>query len=260
MLKFSANLSMLFTERDFLDRFEAAAEAGFKGVEYVSPYEHEPDAVADCLRANNLRQVLFNLPAGDWAAGERGIAILPDRRDEFRASVATAIRYAKVLGCEQVNCLAGIAPAGVDPVLLHKTFVANLRDASAALKAAGIRLLVEAINTRDMPGFFLNTSDQALRLIDEVGSDNLFFQYDVYHMQVMEGDLAETLSRNIEVIKHIQVADNPGRHEPGTGEINYPFIFRHLEQLGYDGWIGAEYKPAGKTKAGLGWIKALTPA
>lgn len=260
MLKFSANLSMLFTERDFLDRFAAAAEAGFKGVEYVSPYEHEPEAVAKCLRTNSLTQALFNLPAGDWTAGERGIAILPDRRDEFRASVATAIRYAKVLGCDQVNCLAGIAPAGIDPVLLHETFVANLRYASEELQTAGIRLLIEAINTRDMPGFFLNTSDQALGLIDEIGSSNLFFQYDVYHMQVMEGDLAATLSRNIALIKHIQVADNPGRNEPGTGEINYPFIFRHLEQLGYDGWIGAEYKPAAKTEAGLGWIKALTPA
>jgi hydroxypyruvate isomerase len=258
MAKFSANLSMLFTEVAFLDRFASAARAGFKGVEYVSPYEHAPEVVSERLRENGLTQALFNLPAGDWGAGERGLAIFPERQEEFRASVATAIRYAKALGCRQVNCLAGIAPSDVAPQVLHATFVDNLRFASSALKSAGILLLVEAINTRDMPGFFLNTSRQALSLIDEVGSDNLFFQYDVYHMQVMEGDLAETLRRNIGRIKHVQVADNPGRHEPGTGEINYPFIFRHLDAIGYDGWIGAEYKPATETARGLGWIDALT--
>lgn len=258
MPKFSANLSMLFTEVDFLDRFAAAAKAGFKGVEYVSPYEYPPEAVAERLQANRLTQVLFNLPAGDWAAGERGIAVLPDRSDAFRDSVATAIRYADALGCTQVNCLAGLAPVNADPALLHKTFVDNLRFAARELGAAGIRLLVEAINTRDMPGFFLSTSDQALRLIDEVASDNLFFQYDVYHMQVMEGDLAETLATNIARIGHVQVADNPGRNEPGTGEINYPFIFRHLDALGYDGWVGAEYRPLTTTEAGLGWIATLS--
>lgn len=249
---------MLFTEVDFLDRFAAAAKAGFKGVEYVSPYEYPPEAVAERLQANGLTQVLFNLPAGDWAAGERGIAVRPDRSDAFRDSVATAIRYAEALGCTQVNCLAGLAPANADPALLHKTFVDNLRFAARELGAAGIRLLVEAINTRDMPGFFLSTSDQALRLIDEVASDNLFFQYDVYHMQVMEGDLAETLATNIARIGHVQVADNPGRNEPGTGEINYPFIFRHLDALGYDGWVGAEYRPLTTTEAGLGWIATLS--
>lgn len=249
---------MLFTEVDFLDRFAAAAKAGFKGVEYVSPYEYPPEAIAERLQANGLTQVLFNLPAGDWAAGERGIAVRPDRSDAFRDSVATAIRYAEALGCTQVNCLAGLAPANADPALLHKTFVDNLRFAARELGAAGIRLLVEAINTRDMPGFFLSTSDQALRLIDEVASDNLFFQYDVYHMQVMEGDLAETLATNIARIGHVQVADNPGRNEPGTGEINYPFIFRHLDALGYDGWVGAEYRPRTTTEAGLGWIATLS--
>lgn len=249
---------MLFTEVDFLDRFAAAAKAGFKGVEYVSPYEYPPEAIAERLQANGLTQVLFNLPAGDWAAGERGIAVRPDRSDAFRDSVATAIRYAEALGCTQVNCLAGLAPANADPALLHKTFVDNLRFAARELGAAGIRLLVEAINTRDMPGFFLSTSDQALRLIDEVASDNLFFQYDVYHMQVMEGDLAETLATNIARIGHVQVADNPGRNEPGTGEINYPFIFRHLDALGYDGWVGAEYRPLTTTEAGLGWIATLS--
>lgn len=258
MPRFSANLSMLFTEVDFLDRFAAAADAGFKGVEYISPYEHDPAAIAERLKANGLTQALFNLPVGNWDAGERGIAILPDRCEEFRKGVDTAIRYAHALGCTQVNCLAGLAPPGVDPARIHATFVENLQHASRALKAAGIRLLVEAINTRDMPGYFLNTSRQAFALLDEVASDNLFFQYDIYHMQVMEGDLAETIRRNIARIKHIQVADNPGRNEPGTGEINYAFLFRHLDAIGYDGWVGAEYRPLTTTRAGLGWRAALS--
>jgi hydroxypyruvate isomerase len=255
MLKFSANLTMLFNEVPFLERFTAARKAGFRGVEYVSPYEFYPGDIADRLKANRLQQVLFNLPVGDWAAGERGIAVMADRRDEFRAGVAKAIAYAKALGCQQVNCLAGIAPAGADPKLLRETFVENLRYASGELARAGIRLLIEPINTRDMPGFYLNTSEQALNIIDAVGSPNLYLQYDIFHMHIMEGDVPETMARNITRIKHVQVADSPGRHEPGTGEIDYPVIFAHLERLGYDGWIGAEYKPATTTVEGLGWLK-----
>ena len=258
MPKFSANLTMLFNEVPFLDRFEAAAKAGFRGVEYVSPYEYAPGGIAERLAANGLQQVLFNLPVGDWAAGERGIAVLPERREEFRAGVARAITYADALHCPQVNCLAGIAPNGADPNMLREIFVENLRYASDALGRAGIRLLVEPINTRDMPGFFLNTSRQALEIIAAVASDNLFLQYDVYHMQIMEGDLAATLARNTGRIKHVQIADNPGRHEPGTGEIDYASIIAHLDRLGYDGWIGAEYKPATTTLEGLGWMTRLS--
>ncbi|MBU0585717.1 MAG: hydroxypyruvate isomerase [Alphaproteobacteria bacterium] len=257
MPRFSANLSMLFGEHDFLDRFDAAARAGFKAVEYVGPYDHAPEVVAARLKKNGLEQALFNLPAGNWAAGERGIAVLPDRIAEFRKSVETAITYAKALGCAQVNCLAGIAPAGVASAELEKIFVENLKFAADRLEKAGIKLLIEAINTRDIPGFFLHTSKQALRIIERVSSKNLYFQYDIYHMQVMEGDLARTIEANLDRIAHIQIADNPGRHEPGTGEINYPFLYDHLDRIGYSGWVGAEYKPKAGTEAGLGWFKAL---
>ncbi|MBU2146346.1 MAG: hydroxypyruvate isomerase [Alphaproteobacteria bacterium] len=257
MPRFSANLSMLFGEHDFLDRFDAAARAGFKAVEYVGPYDHAPEVVAARLKKNGLEQALFNLPAGNWAAGERGIAVLPDRIAEFRKSVETAITYAKALGCAQVNCLAGIAPAGVASAELEKIFVENLKFAADRLEKAGIKLLIEAINTRDIPGFFLHTSKQALRIIERVSSKNLYFQYDIYHMQVMEGDLARTIEANLDRIAHIQIADNPGRHEPGTGEINYPFLYDHLDRIGYAGWVGAEYKPKAGTEAGLGWFKAL---
>ncbi|HHZ08628.1 MAG TPA: hydroxypyruvate isomerase [Rhizobiales bacterium] len=256
MPRFSANLSMLFCEHDFLDRFDAAARAGFAAVEYIGPYEHSPEAIAERLQRNGLEQALFNLPLGDWAAGERGIAVLPDRVEEFRAGVDTAIDYARALGCVQVNCIAGVAPAGVPTQVLEDVFVNNLRYAADRLGRAGIRLLVEPINTRDIPGFFLNTSGQALAIMDRVGAENLFLQYDIYHMQVMEGDLARTIEANLARIAHIQVADNPGRHEPGTGEINYPFLFDHLDRIGYRGFVGAEYRPATTTEAGLGWFSS----
>jgi hydroxypyruvate isomerase len=255
MPKFSANLSMLFTEHDFLDRFNAAAEAGFEAVEYVGPYDHPPEVVAARLERNGLTQALFNLPPGDWAKGERGIAVLPDRVKEFRAGVDTAITYAKALGCGQVNCLAGIAPADANQAELEDVFIKNLRYAAERLEESGIRLLIEPINTRDIPGFFLTGSRQALAILDRVGSDNLYLQYDIYHMQVMEGDLARTIEENLGRIAHIQLADNPGRHEPGTGEINYPFLFRHLDRIGYSGWVGAEYRPKAGTVEGLGWFK-----
>ena len=255
MPKFNANLTMLFNEVDFLERFEAARQAGFTGVEYLFPYAHRKQDLVERLQANGLTQVLHNLPAGDWARGERGIACLPDRVAEFQDGVGTAIEYARALQCAQLNCLAGIAPANADPATLRHTLIRNLRFAAAELKAAGIRLLVEACNTRDIPGFYLNRSQQAIDIIDAVGSDNLFLQYDIYHMQVMEGDLATTMQRHLGRIGHLQLADNPGRHEPGSGEINFPFLFRWIDQLGYRGWIGCEYKPAEGTVQGLGWIR-----
>ena len=254
MPKFAANLSMLFTEEDFLDRFQAAASAGFQGVEYLFPYDYPAADIKKQLAAHALTQGLPNLPAGAWAAGERGIACHPDRVDEFREGVDLAIDYATVLGCKQLNCLAGIRPNTVSEEQARRTLIDNLRFAAEKLKAAGILLLAEPINTRDIPGFFLNRTEQALALFEEVGSDNLQLQYDIYHMQIMEGDLAPTIEKHLSKIGHVQLADNPGRHEPGTGEINYPFLFGHLDRLGYQGWIGCEYKPAATTLEGLGWL------
>lgn len=254
MPKFAANLSMLYGEHDFLDRFAAARADGFAGVEYLFPYAFDKAELAKRLSDNGLTQVLHNLPAGDWDAGERGIAILPERRQEFRDGVERAIDYAGTLGCSQVNCLAGIAPEGADASALRAIFVENLDFAAEKLKAAGIRLLAEAVNTRDITGFYLNTTAQALEILEAVGSDNLSLQYDIYHMQIMEGDLTPTIKANLGRIGHIQLADNPGRHEPGTGEINYPFLFRLLDEIGYGGWIGCEYKPRAGTTEGLGWL------
>ncbi len=255
MPRFAANLTMLFNEVDFMERFGAAARAGFRGVEYLFPYSYERNRLADLLAQHDLTQVLFNLPAGDWPAGERGIACLPDRTGEFLDGVGKAIEYASLLRCRQVNCLAGILPAGVPAARAHETFVANVAAAAGELERHGIRLLIEPINTRDFPGFFLNRTRQALDVIAESGSKNLALQYDVYHMQIMEGDLAYTIEKNLGSIEHIQVADNPGRHEPGTGEIHYPFLFAHLDRLGYTGWVGCEYKPVGSTEAGLAWLR-----
>lgn len=260
MPRFAANLTMLFNELPFLDRFEAAREAGFKGVEYLFPYAWDKGALAERLQRCGLVQVLHNLPAGDWDAGERGIACHPGREAEFRDGVGRAIEYAQALGCRQLNCLVGIAPAGADPDRVRATVVDNLRFAAATLQDAGIRLLVEPVNTFDIPGFYLNRTGQALDLIDEVGSDNLSLQYDIYHAQRMEGEIGNTIERHLGRIAHIQLADNPGRHEPGSGEINYRWLLRHIDRLGYDGWIGCEYKPAGATRDGLAWIRALAGA
>jgi hydroxypyruvate isomerase len=254
MPRFAANLTLLFNEVEFLDRFEAARRAGFDGVEYLFPYAFEKDVLAGKLRRHELAQVLHNLPAGDWAKGERGIGCLPDRVGEFQDGVGVAIAYAKALGCPQLNCLAGILPRGVDPARAEATLVENLRFAARALAQEGLRLLIEPINTRDIPGFFLCHTDQALRIIERVGEPNLMLQYDAYHMQVMEGDLTATLLRHRARIGHVQVADNPGRHEPGTGEVHYPFVFAELDRAGYQGWIGCEYKPLTTTEAGLGWL------
>ncbi len=257
MPRFAANLTMMFTELPFLDRFEAAAKAGFKAVEFLFPYAFEAGDIKRKLDDNGLTLILHNLPAGDWDAGERGIACHPDRVSEFRAAVGQAMAYARALGVRQLNCLAGKAPAGVAEEVLRATFVENLRHAASALKPAGLRLLIEPINTFDIPGFYLNRTAQAAGILAEVGADNAFIQYDLYHAQRTEGELAATVQTYLPRIGHIQLADNPGRHEPGTGEINYPFLFAHLDRIGYDGWIGCEYKPATTTQAGLGWLQQV---
>lgn len=258
MPRFAANLTMLFNELPFLDRFAAAEAAGFSGVEYLFPYDFEKAALREQLEQHGLTQVLHNLPAGNWAAGERGIAILPDRVDEFRDGVLHAIDYAKALDCRLLNCLVGVAPANADVVKLNEVLLKNLRFAADALARENIRLLIEPVNTRDIPGFFLNRTEQAVQVISDVGSENLFIQYDIYHMQVMEGDIAPTLRRHLARIAHVQLADNPGRNEPGSGEINYPFLFKHLDEIGYRGWIGCVYKPKTTTLEGLGWYAAQT--
>ena len=256
MPRFAANLTMMFNEVDFLDRFEAAAGAGFKGVEYLFPYDYDAEQLAERLKSNGLTQVLHNLPVGDWDAGERGIACHPDRVGEFRDGVDRAIEYATALDCKRVNCLAGVAPDGLAPEVLRETLVSNLRFAAPRLGDAGIRLLIEPINTRDIPGFFVCHTAQARSIIEEVRSDNLRLQHDIYHMQVMEGDLAPTIESNLDIIEHVQIADTPGRNEPGTGEISYPFLFDLLDTLGYEGWVGCEYRPLTTTEEGLGWAGA----
>lgn len=258
MPRFAANLTMLFTEVPFMERFAAAKAAGFDAVEYLFPYAYDKNELALMLKTHGLVQVLHNLPAGDWDAGDRGVACDPARTDEFRAGVAKAIEYANALSCPQVNCLAGKLPAGVSPAVAHATLVENLKYASAQLKAAGLRLLIEPINHFDIPGFLLTTTAQATAILDEVNSDNLYIQYDIYHAQRMEGELGNTLAKVLPRIGHIQLADNPGRNEPGTGEINYAWLFKHIDAIGYSGWIGCEYKPKTTTQQGLGWRAALT--
>jgi hydroxypyruvate isomerase len=254
MPKFCANLTFLFNEVPFMDRFAAAAKAGFKAVEYMSPYEYDKAELAEQLDRHGLVQVLHNLPAGDWGKGERGIACHPNRVGEFQDGVGKAIEYATALNCKQLNCLAGICPEAPED-RQRAAFVSNLKFAALKLKEAGVKLLIEPINTRDIPGFYLARSSQALEIIREVGADNLYLQYDIYHMQVMEGDLATTIEKNLALIPHMQLADNPGRNEPGSGEINYPFLFEHIDRIGYGGWIGCEYKPKTTTVEGLGWVR-----
>lgn len=258
MPAFAANLSMLFTEVDFVDRFQLAGEAGFRGVEYLFPYAYSPDELKQRLDANGLTQVLFNLPPGNWDAGERGIACLPDREEEFRAGVHEAIRYAGALGCSQVNCLAGLLPAELSEDGAWSTLLGNVEYAADKLGEAGITLCLEAINSRvDMPGFFLDTSARVMRVIESVEADNVRLQYDVYHMQIMEGDLIRTMECLLPWIGHVQIADNPGRNQPGTGEINFPRVFEALDAMGYRGWVGAEYRPHGTTLASLDWLRHL---
>jgi hydroxypyruvate isomerase len=253
MPKLAANLTMLFGEVDFLERFEAAATAGFRSVEFLFPYAYDAQVLKTRLRDQELVLALHNLPAGNWAAGERGIACHRDRVDEFKAGVDQAIEYATALECTRLNCLAGILPPHVDAAVARDTLVQNLKYAAPRLQSAGIRLLIEPINTRDLPGFFLSGTAQAIEIIDAVGSDNLQLQYDIYHMQIMEGDVAATIERLLPRIGHMQLADVPGRHEPGTGAIDFGSLLNHIDRLGYAGWIGCEYVPAGRTTDGLGW-------
>jgi hydroxypyruvate isomerase len=252
--KFAANLSFLYQEHSFLDRFAAAAQDGFKAVEYLAPYAEPKERIAELLEQHGLTQALFNVPSGDWAAGERGIGCLPQRVEEFRAGVLSALDYAEVLDCEKVNVISGLVPAGADLDLLETTLVENLKWAAPRCADRGVKLLLEPINLRDIPRFFLSTTRHAERMLERVGHDNLYIQYDVYHMQVMQGDLVPTYERLKDRIAHVQIADNPGRNEPGTGEINYRFVLSELDRLGYDGWIGCEYKPKSTTTAGLAWM------
>ncbi|WP_368940835.1 hydroxypyruvate isomerase [Citrobacter werkmanii] len=254
MLRFSANLSMLFLEYSFLERFDKAAQAGFRGVEFMFPYDYDIDVLKEKLQTNKLEHTLHNLPAGDWAAGERGIACIPGREEEFRDGVAAAIRYAKGLGNKKINCLVGKTPAGFSTEQIQQTLVENLRYAANMLAKEDILLLIEPINHFDIPGFFLTGTHQALALIDSVGCNNIKIQYDIYHMQRMEGELTQTMTTWANKIGHLQIADNPRRGEPGTGEINYDFIFKFIDKSGYDGWVGCEYKPLTTTEAGLSWI------
>jgi len=255
MPKFCANLSMLFTEVGFADRFERAARAGFKGVECQFPYELPGEDIAERLDKYNLELVLYNIPAGSWAAGERGLACLPGRESEFQEGVGKAIEYARVLKTPRINCLAGLTPKGVPADKVRQPLIKNLRFAADAMKKAGVTLLTEMLNDKDVPGFSLVRTQDALGLLDDVKHDNLLLQYDIYHMQIMEGNLTQTIKDNVGRIGHIQLADNPGRHEPGTGEINFTNLFRSIDEAGYAGWIGCEYKPAGATEDGLGWVK-----
>ena len=255
MPKLAANLTMMFGEVPFLERFDAAADAGFDAVEYLFPYDYDAQVLKQKLRDRGLVQALHNLPAGNWAAGERGIACLPDRVDEFKAGVDKAIEYANALECGRVNCLAGILPPPVSPDAARETFTRNLGYAAARLAAAGIKLLIEPINTRDLPGFFLSHTREAVDIIEAVGSDNLFVQYDIYHMQIMEGNLEATIEANLPAIAHLQLADVPGRHEPGTGAIDFGALLPFIDRAGYTGWIGCEYIPQAKTVDGLGWAR-----
>jgi len=254
MPKFAANLTMLFTEVPFMERFAAARDAGFSAVEYLFPYEFEPAELKAQLVQNRLTQVLFNLPCGKWEEGERGIAANPERVEEFRAGVAKAVEYARELGAGGLNCLAGKRISGYDDDKHWSTLAGNVRFAAKVLQGKGLRLMVEPINHFDIPGFFLNRTDQALKLIDAAGMPNVFVQYDVYHAQREEGELASKLRSHIDKIGHIQIADNPGRHQPGTGEINYRFIFKEIDASGYMGHVGLEYVPVPDSKTSFGWI------
>jgi 2-dehydrotetronate isomerase len=255
--RFAANLTMMFTEVPFLQRFDAAARAGFKAVEFLFPYEYDAAQIAERLAVDQLENVLFNLPPGDWAAGERGLAALPGREDEFRAGLAQAIAYAKMLGTPRLHAMAGLLPEGADLAQHRATFIDNLRHASFETAKHGIMLLIEPINTRDMPRYFLNTQADAHAIREQVGAANLKVQMDLYHVQVAEGDIAMKLRRYLPQVGHIQIAGAPERNEPDTGEINYAYLFRLLDQLGYDGWLGCEYRPAKDTVEGLGWLNKL---
>jgi hydroxypyruvate isomerase len=249
---------MMFNEVAFPQRFAAAAAAGFKAVEFLFPYDHSPQEVASWLSGNQLENVLFNLPPGDWAAGERGIAALPGRESEFQAGVARGLEYARALGTKRVHMMAGLIPAGADRRIHREVYLGNLRYAAAEAAKDGIEVLIEPINGRDMPGYFLHTQAEAHALRVASGQANVKVQMDFYHAQIVEGDLTQTFRKHFDGIGHVQIASVPARHEPDDGEVNYPFLFRQLDELGYEGWIGCEYRPRGVTEDGLGWLAAAT--
>ena len=254
MPRFCANLSMMFTEHAFLDRFGHAARAGFAAVEFLFPYDHPAADIAARLRDNGLEQVLFNMPPGDWAMGERGMACLPGRQAEFQDGVNRALEYAAVFGTRRLHCMAGLVPAGLPQPTAASLYAANLAWACERAKAAGVLVVIEPINHRDMPGFFLNTTGHAAAVVDAIGRDRLAILFDIYHCQVTEGDVTSRLAALLPRIGHIQIADVPGRNEPGTGELNWRYIFGRIDALGYEGWLGCEYRPAAATTEGLAWL------
>jgi hydroxypyruvate isomerase len=255
MPKFAANLSMMFNEVPFLERFGAAADCGFRAVEFLFPYEHPPEAIEEQVRKHNLQIVLFNMPPGNWAAGERGIGCIPGREAEFQEGLERALKYAKALRIPRLHAMAGIAPAGVDRDACGATLIGNLKFAADRLAAHGITVLLEAINSRDIPGFFVNTQAESYGICAAAGAPNLKMQMDLYHMQIMEGDIATKLRKYLPHCGHIQIAGPPLRNEPDTGEVRYEYLFRILDEIGYQGWVGCEYRPAGKTTDGLGWFQ-----
>jgi hydroxypyruvate isomerase len=255
MPRFAANLSFLFLEYPFLERFDRAGAVGFEGVEYMSPYDEDLDAIKDALTRNGLKQALFNLPPGNWAAGERGIASHPDRTPEFKEGVAKALEIASALDCRRINCLPGLALPQVEPDRQWSTLVENVQFAANEAMKAGVSLVVEPINTFDIPGFFLSTPTDGFRLLEEVAHPNASLQYDVYHAQRMEGNVVATIQQEIARIGHVQIADSPKRNEPGTGELHYPFILKALDDAGYRGWIGLEYRPSTTTEESFGWLE-----
>ena len=255
MPRLAANLSMMFNEVPFLERFAAARKAGFEAVEFLFPYEFPAKELRQRLDDNGLTQALFNMPPGDWAKGERGLASLPGRGEEFRASVQRSLDYAAALDCKLVHCMAGMVPEGVSPITAASLYAANLAWAGELAKPAGVKLVIEPINHRDMPGYFLHTEAQGAAVVEAIGRDRLGLQFDVYHCQITEGDVTKRMEAFMPVIAHMQIADVPARNEPGTGEIGWAFVFRRMDELGYQGWVGCEYRPAGETVAGLEWRK-----
>ncbi len=255
MPKLAANLSMMFQEVPFLDRFAAAAAAGFTGVEYLFPYEFPASEIAARLERHRLTQALFNLPPGDWAKGERGLAALPGRESEFMEGLERALDYARATSCPRLHAMAGIWPEGLDRREGASLYAANLRGAADRAAARGVTLVIEPINSRDMPGYFLRTTGEAMAILKEVGRDNLKLQLDLYHCQIMEGDLAMHIRNLAGRYAHVQIAGVPERHEPDRGEVNYAYLLALLDEVGYGGWIGCEYRPAAETRAGLAWAR-----
>lgn len=254
MPRFAANLSMMFNEVPFLDRFALAAKAGFRGVEFLFPYEHPAAEIAARLNDNGLQQVLFNAPAGDFNKGERGMAAIPGKQAAFRDSIKLALEYATTLACPRLHIMAGLKPEGVAHDTLTAVYGANLAYAAEECAKVSVKPIIEPINHQDIPGFFLNTTDQAAAIIAAVGPEKLGMQFDLYHCQITEGDVVKRVEKHLPLIAHMQVADTPGRHEPGTGEVNWPFVFKTIDTLGFRGWIGCEYRPTGETLAGLSWF------